>query len=148
MFGDIKTGFTGTDVGQYLGLNMSVDSFGNRGNTFDGAGATLTNLTGNQKFEEWYNVSFTWTPTSGTTGNFVATGTSSDSSSNWAITETGFTFDSNEAYFGFGSADYFGSLSVATYDNIEITGTEVPEPGSLALMGLGGLMMLKRRRRA
>lgn len=34
-------------------------------------------------------------------------------------------------------------------DNIEVTSTTgVPEPGSLALLGLGGLMMIKRRRRA
>ncbi|MFK7788487.1 MAG: PEP-CTERM sorting domain-containing protein [Phycisphaeraceae bacterium] len=34
-------------------------------------------------------------------------------------------------------------------DNIAITSTDgVPEPGSLALLGLGGLMMIKRRRRA
>ena len=31
-------------------------------------------------------------------------------------------------------------------DNVAYTGTEVPEPGSLALLGLGGLLIARRRR--
>lgn len=31
-------------------------------------------------------------------------------------------------------------------DNLSINGTVIPEPGSLALLGLGGLMMVRRRR--
>jgi hypothetical protein len=34
-----------------------------------------------------------------------------------------------------------------TVDNIVVSDDVVPEPGSLALLGLGGLMMIKRRRR-
>lgn len=33
-----------------------------------------------------------------------------------------------------------------TWDDIVVTGTAVPEPASMALLGLGGLMMLLRRR--
>lgn len=36
----------------------------------------------------------------------------------------------------------------AFLDNLTLTGTVVPEPGSLALLGLGGMCMMKRRRRA
>ncbi len=32
------------------------------------------------------------------------------------------------------------------FDNVAITGTFVPEPGSLALLGLGGLMIARRRK--
>lgn len=34
------------------------------------------------------------------------------------------------------------------YDNLVISGEEVPEPGTLALIGLGGLMVTRRRRQA
>lgn len=147
-FGDIQTGFTGTDAGQYLGINMSADSFGNRGGIVDGdGGSQLANFTGNQKFEQWYNVTFTWTPTIGTTGNFSATGSSSTTASSWIVSHTGFTFDSNEAHFGFGAGDYYNSFSVATYDNIDITGTAIPESSTFALLGLGGLALILRRRK-
>ena len=126
---------------------MSVDSFGNRGGIINGAGSQTTNFTGNQRFEQWYNVSFTWTPTGGNTGNFSATGSSATTTSSWTVSQSGFTFDSADAYFGFGAGDYFGNLSIATYDNISITGTVVPEPSTTALIGLGGLALIIRRRR-
>jgi len=41
---------------------------------------------------------------------------------------------------GASSRDEFG------LDNISVSGNEVPEPGSLALLGLGGLLIARRRR--
>ena len=39
------------------------------------------------------------------------------------------------------------SSSSAILDNFAVTGTLVPEPGSMALVGLSGLLLLARRRR-
>jgi len=40
----------------------------------------------------------------------------------------------------------FGTGFGTVFDNIQVDGTLVPEPSSLALLGLGGLAMLRRRR--
>ncbi|MFK7789134.1 MAG: PEP-CTERM sorting domain-containing protein [Phycisphaeraceae bacterium] len=40
----------------------------------------------------------------------------------------------------------FGTGFGMVFDNIQVEGTLVPEPSSLALLGLGGLAMLRRRR--
>lgn len=73
----------------------------------------------------------------------------------WAVDLTGLTDNNWEA----GSSAIFtltfsgGAASTGTgggqetlVDNIGITATAVPEPGSLALMGLGGLLIARRRR--
>lgn len=146
IFGDIKTGIAGSTTGTYLGMQMMSDSFGNRGGVVTGDGSQVANFSGNQKENQWYNITFTWTPTSGTTGDFSATGSSTTTSSNWTVAFNGYTFDDNEAYFGFGAGDYFGNNTTVKYDNISITGTEVPEPGSMALLALGGLLLARRRR--
>lgn len=60
------------------------------------------------------------------------------------------------ALFNGGTATDLVSISIVSnganagnyWDNFQVDGTVVPEPGSLALLGLGGLMMVKRRRRA
>lgn len=57
----------------------------------------------------------------------------------------------NTLYFGLAAVD---SITVggadSRVDGITVTGTvnDVPEPGSLALLGLGGLLVASRRRRA
>lgn len=64
----------------------------------------------------------------------------------FTLTEGTYTFTDN-AKFRFAFSDSGGSAGPAFIDDIVISGTpEVPEPGSLALLGLGGLMMIKRRR--
>lgn len=147
MFGDIQTGITGATAGTYLGMQMMSDSFGNRGGVVDGSGSQIADFSGNQVEQQWYNITFTWTPTSGTTGNFSATGSSTSSSNSWTVSYNGYTFDTIEAWFGFGAGDYFNNPNTATYDNINITGTAIPEPGVALLSGLGVLMLLRRRKR-
>lgn len=49
---------------------------------------------------------------------------------------------------GFDNANESANPSIVVYREFDVIGTAtVPEPGSLALLGLGGLMMIKRRRR-
>lgn len=88
--------------------------------------------------------SFTWTPTSGTTGDFSITWDGPTYGGTENISYSGFTFDSAEGYFGFGTG-----RSPGRFDNISITGTVIPEPASamlLAVLGLVGLNMRRSRR--
>lgn len=41
-----------------------------------------------------------------------------------------------------------GNNRAVTFDNIELTGSVIPEPGSALLLGLGGLLLMLRRRLA
>ena len=45
-------------------------------------------------------------------------------------------------------ADNGGGSSAAIFDDITVNGVVVPEPSSAALLGLGGLALLARRKRA
>ena len=44
------------------------------------------------------------------------------------------------------AVDYNNNSGNWRFDNITISGTAVPEPASLGLLGLGGLSLLRRRR--
>lgn len=54
--------------------------------------------------------------------------------------------DSTHSQGSAGVRAYFGGKGRdASFDDFSVEGTLVPEPGSLALVGLGGLLMLRRR---
>jgi len=88
--------------------------------------------------DTWYHAVVAWTPTSGTTGDFSIT-VSDFSSDVFSLSTTGFTFDSAEGQIGFGSVN-----DTMRVDNVSFT----PEPASLTLLAIGGLLAIRRRRRA
>ncbi len=113
----------------------------------NGANVATYAPTGNAGFADntWYRSSFTWTPTSGTTGDASYTalrwnGSAWVAHSTFSI--TGHTFSDPEAYIGV--ADLYGTST--TFDNISVTGTLIPEPSAALLGGIGALMLLRRRK--
>lgn len=150
IFGDVQDGLTNTSSGEFLNVALFEKTFGTRARIYNGANGLEFSGDGNNLYEiftnQWNSATFTWTPTSGTTGDFSFSWTRPGGSEG-PMTVTGFTFDSAEAYFGFGTGD-----SPMRFDNISITGTElvdspIPEPASLALVGFGGLLVSGGRRR-
>ena len=144
-------GLTGA-AGQFVGAAMGRNTFGNRTFVIDGSG-DRTGSTGAIDIRDalvWRTVTFTWTPTSGTTGNFEYTMTNQRSGATNTVSRTGLALASNEVFFAFGSAPSSGDITSDSYfDNINITGTAVPEPGTFALLsGCLALtsIMLRRRR--
>ena len=96
------------------------------GSIADGTSAVLASTSGSWSGTEW---------TAG--GGAIVSGST--------ITFT-YTADGTEGSLGDDLAVRIdGASTSANIDNVSVD--VVPEPGSLALMGLGGLMMLKRRRR-
>lgn len=125
LFGDISGGtISGTNAGQLLLAYHSNGGFGNApSHIVNGANANLVSGGGTYDDNTWYRVSFTWTPTSGTTGNFTRTSTVWNGSSfvaHGTLSATGFTFANPEAFIGV--ADLWATNT--TFDNISATGTE------------------------
>jgi hypothetical protein len=146
MFGDIGDGVQGTNAGELMYATFNRSNFGNdRQDVNNGLGTQISNEV-NVKFvsDTWYEASFSWTPTSGRTGTFsISVSNAATGSALYAVTTDPFTFNKDDAYFAFGDID----ATSATYDNISITGTVVPEP-SVAMLGAIGSLLLLRRRRA
>ncbi|QTN33880.1 hypothetical protein HZ994_16695 [Akkermansiaceae bacterium] len=151
LFGDIKGGtISGSNAGQFLSIQHANGGFGQataESRIVDGANVATYAPTGNAGFADntWYRSSFTWTPTSGTTGDLSYTATRWNGST-WVAHSTfgitAHTFDNPEAFVGV--ADLWGTST--TFDNISVTGTLVPEPSAAFLGGLGALLLLRRRR--
>lgn len=137
-FGDVQSAL-GSSAGDHLRIDLFEKSFGARANILDADGTTLFDGSDDNNYEiatdTWYGAEFTWT---------AATG---DFSFSWGGTEgpmtvSSYSLNSSEVFFGFGTVE-----DPARFDNIEITGTAIPEPTSLGLLGLGGLALLSGRRR-
>lgn len=151
LFGDISGGtIGGSDAGQLLLTYHSNGGYGNAPSRIvDGSNTSLADGGSNFSDNTWYRTSFTWTPTSGTTGDFTRTSTRWNGSawvSHSTLSVSGFTFDDPEAYVGV--ADLWASDT--TFDNISVTGDlyVVPEPSVLGFsMVCVGLAALLRRRR-
>ncbi len=130
LFGDIKSGvITGTDAGQLLMMSQTNGGFGQinaESRITDGSNDSTFAPQSNLGFSDdiWYRVAFTWTPTSGTTGDFSYTATRWDSNALTFIPHstfgiTGHTFNKPEAYVAI--ADMWATST--RFDNITVTGT-------------------------
>lgn len=119
VFGDVQDGLAG-NAGEFINVWMCEQQFDTRARVYDGANNILFSGDGNNayafKTNEWVSASFTWTPTSGTTGNFSVL-LDSPSYTNSPMVVTGFTFDSPSAFFGFGTGN-----AAVRFDNISLTG--------------------------
>ena len=139
VIGDVANGITGSSNGELLSVKF-----------YEGADQTLNDGTGADTRldaasisglanDTWYRASFTWTPTSGTTGDFSIT--VNDFSSNlYTLSTTGFAFDVANAQVGFGSVN-----DTMIFDNVSIADS-IPEPSSVLLSVLGVGLLLRRRR--
>ena len=149
IIGDVQSGITGL-AGEFINFQLDEKQFGSRADLHDGDGSLINgNSAANNNWEiftnEWNQASFSWTPTSGTSGTmeFSWVRFNGTTEPGWSGSEAfTYTFNSNEIYFGFGSGD-----SETRFDNINITGTAIPEPSVALLSGIGFLMLLRRKKR-
>ena len=75
-----------------------------------------------------------------TVGNLSTTG--------WELDQTvSFTATATEAGQTLGIALLGASPTQATYDNVRLESSAIPEPSTTALLGLGGLALILRRRK-
>lgn len=160
MVGDIQTGISQTAAGEWLGMFLRERTFGARAGLTAGDGSVLFNGSGSNQYQietnQWYAATFAWTPTAGQTGDFTFSWTGAQGPKG-PMTATGYTFDSAQAWFGFGSGGYYSNSHSGRFDNISITGTEfstgpkiIPEPTTLLvwslLAGLGVGLGWRRRK--
>lgn len=140
VFGNIGSGFAGATAGDFLSAKF-LEGTGDDA-LADSNNVTLANyFTTGFEDDTWYHATFSWTPTSGTTGDFSITLTDFGATTVSTMSTTGYTFNSSSAQFGFGSVN-----DTIRFDNVNIAA--IPEPSTLCLVGLAalGLIGLGRRR--
>ena len=160
LIGDIDGGLGGS-AGDNLNVRLQRKTFGARAELRDGDDVVIPQTNANNDREvntlRWLSADFTWTPTSGTTGDFTITWdtpTSGDGVNAGGTIEslsvTGYTFNDSQVFFGFGTG-----RNDARFDNISIEGTEWVDPNAIpspsaalaGLIGMGALISRRRRQR-
>lgn len=131
IIGDVQNGLTKTSPGEFINVYLDEIQFGSRAQIYDGAGTILFNGDGNNTYQlntgQWnYDATFSWTPTNGLTGDFSFSWKMADGTQKGPMTVTGFTFDSQEVFFGFGTGRAAGRV-----DNISITGETIDPAGTV-----------------
>lgn len=105
----------------------------------------------------WYKLELVWTFDSGD-GLFDLTATIQNSTADGTLGATVASIaasdldnpslrDDGTVYAFFGSQAISVDRGIDTLDNFEVDVVPIPEPGSLSLIGLGGLLVLARRRK-
>lgn len=120
--GDIANGWDDSSEGELLNVKLSEIN--------DGFANGLTNGLGRQGWlqtngtfladDTWYTARFSWVPFSGLTGDFSIT-VSDFSGDLFTLSTAGFTFDSANGQFGFGSVN-----DVIRIDNVNFAGSPPP----------------------
>ena len=138
-FGNVQSGL-GSSAGDHLRIDLRERTFGARANILDANGTTLFDGSANNNFRidsnAWYSAVFSWTAA---TNTFNIDWTGPNNVVNVNMTVSGYSLNSSEVFFGFGTVD-----DEARFDNINITG--VPEPSVAMFSSLACLAFFIRRR--
>ncbi len=118
IMGDVGSGLT-LNANDALCLKLIETGAVDPSRLHDGAGSVLDAQSGSRiPNDTWHRVSFSWMPTSGSTGKFRARifeSSTGNAVGSTAFTENGFTFAPSSVQFGFGSVNDKGR-----FDNINI----------------------------
>ena len=153
VIGDVAAGLSGV-AGDYLNVRLQRATFGARAELRDGDDTILSPAPSNAfglVAGQWLNATFSWTPTSGSTGDFAIQWSNTDGGAQTeGFSTTGYTFSNDLVSFGFGQGRNSGGADTTQFDNFQIDGFEVvsvalPEP-STAIFSVFGILLLRGMR--